>query len=249
MRKCIALITALSLTDPLAMAQAESKAPKKPNIIFLFSDDQQANTIGAFGNPHIKTPNLDSLADAGFSFRQTYCGGSYSGAVCVASRSMLMTGRHWMQIEDTKNWSGLKTLPAELSSQGYHSHIVGKWHNGPQTLLRSFQSGSSVFLGGMSNHIEVPLVEIKDGKVSGKRVEKGFSSTMFADAAVDFLTKEQEDPFFLYVAFTAPHDSRNPPVAYREMYYKNLPSVPENFLPLHPFDNGILMGQRFRQHI
>ncbi|MEO1856421.1 MAG: sulfatase-like hydrolase/transferase [Rubritalea sp.] len=234
------LLIILSLAGPLAMAQEESKAPKKPNIIFLFSDDQQANTVRAFGNPHIKTPNLDSLADAGFSFRQTYCGGSYSGAVCVASRSMLMTGRHWMQIEDTKKWSGLKTLPAELSSQGYHSHIVGKWHNGPQTLLRSFQSGSSVFLGGMCNHIEVPLVEIKHGKLTNRRVEKGFSSTMFADAAVDFLSKEQGDPFFLYVAFTAPHDSRNPPVAYREMYYKNLPPVPENFLPLHPFDTGLL---------
>ena len=236
----IKALTVLSLTGTLAIADTEPKAPKKPNIIFLFSDDQQANAVGAFGNPHIQTPNLDSLADSGFSFSQTYCGGSYSGAVCVASRSMLMTGRHWMQIDDTKNWDGLKTLPAELSSQGYKSHIVGKWHNGSRTLLKSFQSGSSVFLGGMANHIEVPLVELNEGKLSATRVEKGFSSTMFADAAVDFLSQDQEDPFFLYVAFTAPHDSRNPPQVYREMYYKNLPPVPENFLPLHPFDNGLL---------
>ena len=245
MSRWIALITALGLTGSLAMVQAESQAAKnnsakKPNIIFLFSDDQQENTVAEFGNPHIKTPILDSLAKAGFSFRQTYCGGSYSGAVCVASRSMLMTGRHWMQIKDTKNWTGLKPLPAVLSSQGYHSHIVGKWHNGSRTLLNSFQSGSSVFLGGMTNHIEVPLSDIKNGKLTKRRVEKGFSSTMFADAAVGFLSQEHTKPYFLYVAFTAPHDTRNPPLAYREMYYKNLPPVPANFLPLHPFDNGLL---------
>jgi len=238
MRKWMALMSAFGLASSLAMAQENSA--KRPNFIFLFSDDQQENSVGAFGNPHIKTPNLDRLANDGFSFRQTYCGGSYSGAVCVASRSMLMTGRHWMQIEDTKNWKGLKTLPEALTSQGYHSHIVGKWHNGSRTLLRSFQSGSSVFLGGMSNHIKVPLADIEDGKLTNHRVKKGFSSTMFTDAAVDFLAQEHTKPFFLYVAFTAPHDTRNPPLAYREMYYKNLPPVPENFLPLHPFDNGLL---------
>ncbi len=223
-----------------AMAQGDLNSAKNPNIIILYSDDQQENTISAFGNPHITTPNLDKLVSSGFSFRQTYCGGSYSGAVCVASRSMLMTGHHWMQIEDTRNWSGLRTLPEKLSSEGYHSHIVGKWHNGSQTVLRSFQSGNSVFLGGMTSHVEVPLVDIKDGKTTNKRVEKGFSSTMFADAAVDFLSKEKAKPFFLYVAFSAPHDTRNPPLAYREMYYKNLPPVPANFMPLHPFDNNMI---------
>jgi arylsulfatase A-like enzyme len=208
MRKWIALATAFVLASSLAIAQENSNSAKKTNIIFLFSDDQQENTVAAFGNPHIQTPNIDSLAEAGFSFRQAYCGGSYSAAVCVASRSMLMTGRHWMQIDNTKYWSGLETLPEALTRQGYHTHIVGKWHNGSRTLLRSFQSGSSVFLGGMSNHIEVPLSDIKNGKLTKSQVKKGFSSTMFADAAVDFLSQEHSGPYFLYVAFTAPHGGK-----------------------------------------
>ena len=224
----------------LLLSVAVSHAADRPNIIFLFSDDQQADSIGAWGNTHIETPNIDTMVRKGFSFRNAYCGGSYSGAVCLASRSMLMTGRHWHQIEDKKNWKGLPTLPELLTAAGYQSHIVGKWHNGRKTLLRSFQSGASVFIGGMSDHEIVPLNDIENGALKNERVKKGFSSTMFADAAVDFLKKEQTAPFFLYVAFTAPHDTRNPPEKYREMYYKkNLP-LPDNFKPLHPFDNGMV---------
>ena len=73
-------------------------AAKRPNILFLFADDQRADTIAAHGNPHIQTPHLDRLAKEGFSFRKNYCAGSFSGAVCVASRAMLMTGQHWMNL-------------------------------------------------------------------------------------------------------------------------------------------------------
>ena len=232
------LVGVLGLTA--LFVQQSSALARPPNIIFLFADDQQETTISAFGNPHIETPHLDRLVESGFSFRQTYCGGSYSGAVCVASRSMLMTGRHWMQLEDTQRWTGLSTLPELLSGQGYRSHIVGKWHNGGHTLLRSFQSGRSVFLGGMTNHLDVPLADIEGGALTNRRVAHGFSSTLFADAAIDFLEQPQTEPFFLYVAFTAPHDTRNPPLAYREKYYRQLPPLPANFLPLHPFDNGLL---------
>ena len=61
---------------------------ERPNIVFLCADDQRADTIGAHGNPHIQTPNLDQLAAEGFSFRRNYCAGSFSGAVCVASRAI-----------------------------------------------------------------------------------------------------------------------------------------------------------------
>ncbi|MEC8301889.1 MAG: sulfatase-like hydrolase/transferase, partial [Planctomycetota bacterium] len=61
----------------------------RPNIIFLFADDQRPDTISAYGNPHIRTPHLDQLARRGTSFRRNYCAGSFSGAVCVASRAML----------------------------------------------------------------------------------------------------------------------------------------------------------------
>ena len=218
-------------------------AAQRPNIVLLFADDQRADTIGAHGNPHIQTPNLDRLAAEGYSFRRNYCAGSFSGAVCVASRAMLMTGRHWMNLPANKpqsNWGDAATLPSLLSSSGnYTSFIIGKWHNGKKTLDQSFSNGRSIYMGGMANHADFQVQDLTDGKLSPKRPAGGFSSAVFADEAIRFIQKAGDDqPFFLYVAFTAPHDPRNPPEKYRQMYYDNRPPIPVNFLPTHPFQNA-----------
>jgi arylsulfatase A-like enzyme len=78
-----------------------------------------------------------------------------------------------------------------------------------------------------------------------RRVAEKFSTEQFADAAVEFLKEHKgPQPFFCYVPFTAPHDPRNPPEAYRERYYKNPPPLPKNFLPQHPFNNGMMKNLR-----
>ena len=218
-------------------------AIEKPNIILLLADDQRADTIGAHGNTAIKTPNLDQLASSGYSFRNNYCAGSFSGAVCVASRAMLMTGRHWMRIPTAKkssDWAELPLLPSWLEKQAdYKTFIVGKWHNGKATLQQAFSDGKSVYMGGMVNHAAFEVQDFTDNQLSASRDAGGFSSEVFADEAVDFIESAKTDqPFFLYVAFTAPHDPRNPPEEFREMYYQNRPPLPQNFLPEHPFKNA-----------
>lgn len=242
MKYRLALFVFLVFQPVLALA-GQAEPAKRPNIIFLFADDQRADTIGAHGNRHIQTPNLDRLAAEGFSFRRNYCAGSFSGAVCVASRAMLMTGRHWMNLPKKKpqsNWGDATTLPALLTSRGdYRSFIVGKWHNGKGTLDRSFTNGRSIYMGGMANHADFHVQDLTGGKLSPKRAASGFSSTVFADEAVQFIQNAESDqPFFLYVAFMAPHDPRNPPEKYRQMYYMKRPPLPENFLPQHPFQNA-----------
>ncbi len=216
---------------------------KRPNVLFLFADDQRADTIAAWGNPHIETPTLDRLVRRGFSFRNNYCFGSNSGAVCVPSRAMLMSGRTWFDVK--ANLDGVKLLPEVLRERGYTTFATGKWHNGQPSFVRAFPDGKSVFFGGMGDHTKMRVSDVKDGKVSEPRVAEKFSTEQFADAAVGFLESYKGDgPFFCYVAFTAPHDPRNPPEKYREMYYRKRPPLPANFLPLPPFDNGMTKNIR-----
>jgi arylsulfatase A-like enzyme len=239
MRWVLYLLLALLCCDPLAHGAG------KPNILFLFADDQRADTIAALGNPHIKTPNIDKLATSGFTFRTNYCFGGNSGAVCVPSRAMLMSGKAWFHI-DTVSLKGTKLLPELLQENGYVTFGTGKWHNGQPSWLRAFQQGKNIFFGGMSDHTKVPVRDLgPDGKLTAVRTGEKFSSELFADAAIGFLRNhDSKKPFFAYVAFTAPHDPRMPPETFREMYYRNLPPLPANFLPQHPFDNGMMKGGR-----
>jgi arylsulfatase A-like enzyme len=224
------------------IASLHGVTTNRPNILFLFADDQRADTIAAWGNPHIKTPNLDRLAAAGFSFRTNYCFGGNSGAVCVPSRAMLMTGKTWFHI-DTATLKGARLFPEVLQENGYVTFGTGKWHNGQPSWLRAFQQGKNIFFGGMADHTRVPVRDLgPDGKLTAVRTGEKFSSELFADAAIEFLRSwDGKKPFFVYVAFTAPHDPRMPPVPFREMYYRDRPPLPANFLPQHPFDNGMLV--------
>lgn len=221
------------------------QAAQKPNVLFLFADDQRADTIGAHGNPHIRTPNLDRLARCGFSFRANYVCGGDSGAVCVPSRAMLMSGRTWFHI-DTVSLKNGPLLPEVLRRNGYVTFATGKWHNGQASWLRCFESGKTVMFGGMADHTKVPVRDLgPDGKLTAERTGEKFSSELFADSAIEFLqTRDPGKPFFAYVAFTAPHDPRQPPLRYREPYYRSLPPLPPNFLPQLPFDNGMMKGGR-----
>jgi arylsulfatase A-like enzyme len=156
---------------------------------------------------------------------------------------MLHSGSAFFRIpHDLK---GQKLLGELLGERGYTTFATGKWHNGPDSFLRGFQRGRAVFLGGMSDHTKVPVQDVgPDRTFVDKRVGEKRSSELFADAAVDFLSGYREEkPFFAYVAFTAPHDPRDPPPAHREAYYKNRPPLPPNYLPTHPFDNGSVAGR------
>ncbi len=217
----------------------------RPNILFLFADDMRADTIAALGNPHIQTPNIDSLVQSGTSFSRCYIQGGNSGAVCVPSRAMLLTGRSWMEI-DTQTLKDPNLMPEWFGSHGYQTFGTGKWHNGKESWLRSFQSGKSILFGGMSDHTKVPVCDLSsEGSLSGERIGESFSSELFADAAIQFLNERKSDkPFFAYVAFTAPHDPRQPPETFAAPYYKDLPPAPMNFLAQHPFDNGMLKNLR-----
>ncbi|MFO0906567.1 MAG: sulfatase-like hydrolase/transferase [Pirellulales bacterium] len=240
----LSLLLGLTLIAAGAEVRAAGAA-ERPNVLVLFADDQRADTIAAHGNPHIKTPNLDRLAAEGVSFRRNYTFGSNNGAVCVPSRAMLMSGKTWFHI-DAPTLKDVLLLPEHLQKHGYTTFGTGKWHNGQPSWLRAFQRGKTIMFGGMSDHTKVPVRDLgPDGKLTAERWGEDFSTRMFADSAIEFLkTHDRSRPFFAYVAFTAPHDPRQPPREYREPYYQNLPPLPPDFLPQLPFDNGMMAGGR-----
>ena len=154
-----------------------------------------------------------------------------------------MTGRHWHRIEDTKDWENLPTLPEQLGKTGYRirRRQMAQWGQNTDSLI---PSRTQLFMGGMADHTKTSVQDLlPTGELTEKRLGKGFSSTLFADAAVDFIESHSRDsPYFLYVSFTAPHDPRNPPLRIESLYYDNRPPLPKNFLPYHPFDTGHLTG-------
>ncbi len=226
-------------TDSRAAAAA-----RKPNVLFLFSDDQRADTIAALGNKNIRTPNLDRLVRQGSTCTRAYCMGALQGAVCVPSRAMLMTGRTLFRV--STEMKDQPTWPESFAREGYTTFITGKWHNGQPSLCRVFQEGKAVFLGGMGDDpYRLPVQDLTaDHTLTEKRPSGKHSVELFADSAISFLNRQKgEKPFLCYVAFNAPHDPRIAPPEYHDRANAAKPPLPDNYLPQHPFDNGDLIGR------
>jgi arylsulfatase A-like enzyme len=236
----------------------------RPNILLLFTDDQRFDTISALGYP-VKTPNIDRLVGDGTTFLNAYIMGGSSGAVCMPSRAMLMTGRTLYHLERQGQAIPCDhTLLGEtLQAAGYETFGTGKWHNGPAAYARSFTQGAEIFFGGMDDHWNVPACDFdpsgqydnaqpfirtpfSDNALSTRHVDHitfgKHSSELFADAMIDFLDSyDGEAPFFGYVAFMAPHDPRTMPQPFLDMYPPDDVTLPPNVMPEHPFDNGELV--------
>lgn len=204
---------------PAALAEEET-ARTRPNVLFLFTDDQRADTIGGLGNPHIHTPTLDALARRGFVFRNAYCLGANSGAVCFPSRNMLLSGRAYFRMEQKGLASGKKpSFPASMKAAGYETYHHGKRGNTARELHQQFHHSR--------------YLNDNQARTSGEPGQE------IVDRAIEFLGQRNgQQPFFLYLAFSTPHDPR---VASKKWHAKYPPGsipLPENYLPLHPFNNG-----------
>lgn len=233
---CLALFLLIALSGQSVCAQT------RPNVLFILSDDQRADAVGASGNPYVHTPELDALARRGVTFTNAYCMGSHVGAVCAPSRAMLMSGRSLFHVYDTL--AGVPTLPQTLRDNGYLTFGTGKWHNERSAFRAGFAQGKTIFFGGMSDHYQVPVVDmLPDGSFSEDTL-RGFSTDVFTESALSFLDDyaagNRAKPFFAYVAYTAPHDPRSPAPDYIDRYAPEQLPLPPNFRATHPFDLGVM---------
>ncbi|WP_339321652.1 sulfatase-like hydrolase/transferase [Paenibacillus sp. FSL W8-0194] len=225
---------------------------KKPNVVFIISDDHRYEAIRSSGNGVIQTPTLDALSGEGTALEGMHIFGGLTGAVCAPSRACVNTGRpifRSMVGSDVSVWEhsvnirpDVPLMPQTFRADGYHTYAVGKWHNDKGSFARSFAGGDKLFFYGMSDHDRVPVQPFDpEGSYPQEREQvcETFSTELFTNAAVDFIREyDRDQPFYLYLAYTAPHDPRTAPEPYAGMYDPETIPLPANFLERHPFDAG-----------
>ena len=243
-------------------APAETKNKGLPNILFLFADDYTFDAIHALGNDVIETPNLDRLVRNGTNFSQAFNMGGWNGAVCIASRSMIITGQtiwdakaltdEWAknkrQNETSHSWGKL------MEKKGYQTYISGKWHV-PIDPKKIFQTVRNIRPGMPKDFWNSEGKKGYDRPKEGKKdrwspsdsLNGGFWeggkhwSEVIKDDAIDFLkvSSEKKAPFFMYLAFNAPHDPRQSPQSFLDRYPLEEIPLPENWLSEYPYKDAI----------
>jgi arylsulfatase A-like enzyme len=208
---------------------------QRPNIVLIITDDQGYGDLGFTGNPHVKTPVLDNFARESVRFNQFYV-----SPVCAPTRASLMTGRFSLRtgVRDTYNGGAIMapeevTIAEMLKNAGYTTGAFGKWHLGDNYPSRPTDQGfdeSVIHLsGGMGQPGDFTTFVKGDSSYfnpvlwhNGKqKAYEGYCSDIFAGEAITFIEKNQDKPFFCYLAFNAPHTPLQVPEEYYELY-KNI---------------------------
>jgi arylsulfatase A-like enzyme len=252
-----------SLTSLLTLwlTAATAFSQQKPNVLFLYSDDQSFETIRALGHTDIDTPNLDRLVARGTTFTHAYNMGSWHGAICVASRTMLLTGKTvWRAKAAEKNLgddvAAKRFWPQRMAAQGYETYFSGKWHistevaqafdqviNIRQGMPRDVKEGYNRPLPGKPDPWSP-----SDPKFGGFWQGGKHWSEVLGDDSIGFLEQaaKSDKPFFMYLAFNAPHDPRQSPKEYVDRYPLDRIKVPQNFLPEYPQKEEMGAGKGLR---
>lgn len=247
-------VGAVCAADSFADEQAS-----RPNVLFIVSDDQRADTIGALGNQQISTPWLDKLVKHGSTFTRAIA----PNPICTPSRAEIISGctglRNGVFDFGGRLSTDLVLLPQALRAAGYHTCYVGKWDFRGEPAACGYEATEGLYRGGS----RLPQTNARD--FAGRpttgyqswtfRAADGTAlpdegvgltpdiSRLFADAAIRRLRQKSDRPFFLHVNFTAPHDPLLVPPGREQRMKGERPSLPANFLPEHPFEHGNLRGR------
>ena len=252
----MSLLLFLTISSATLSAKESSE---QPNIIFILADDLSYSVAGANGTQRPQTPHLDRLASEGTVFTHAYNQGGWHGAICVASRNMLNTGRFLWHAQKKADQLDRERTEGRLWSQylsraGYKTYFSGKWHlrtdaNKAFDVVRHVQPGMprdtpQSYNRPRKNDRWKPWDKTQGGYWEGGR----HWSEVLADDACEYLADaaKQEKPFFMYLAFNAPHDPRQSPKEFVELYPLSKINLPVSFLPEYPYKDAIGCGQDLR---
>ncbi len=217
----------LQMLGGAAVAPVIATQPTPPNVVLIITDDQGWFDVGIHGNPHIETPVLDRLARQGVRFSRFYC-----SPVCTPTRAALMTGRHYQRTGAFDTYKGRDTLAADeltlaevFARRGYRTACIGKWHLGRYMRYHPNQRGFEEFFGFWQYGF-INRYDDSDELWRNKRrvITTGYVTDVLTDQAIAFLEQNRNKPFFLYLAYNAPHSPYLVPDRYIERYLrKGLP--------------------------
>jgi arylsulfatase A-like enzyme len=249
-----AFVCALLLSAAVTWAQPV----KKPNIVFILADDLGYGDLSGYGAKDVKSPHLDALAAAGMKFTQFYS----NSPVCSPTRAALMTGRYpdlvgvpgVIRTHVDNSWGALspqsKLLPTLLKQGGYHTAIVGKWHLGLASPDTPTERGFDFFHGFLGDMMDDYYHHRRHEQNYMRRNlqtidPKGHATELFTQWAIDYLAERSRkpQPFFLYLAYNAPHDPIQPPSEWLEKVKQREPGITEQRAKLvaliEQMDDGI----------
>jgi len=207
-----------------------SHPARRPNVVFIFTDDQGSVDVNCYGAKDLYTPNMDRLARQGVRFTQFYV----RAPICSPSRASLLTGRTPQHAGLTDNAKSDKGLPSQeltiaevLKPLGYRTACIGKWHLGAGPGTRPNDQGFDEFFGHLSGcidnyshfaHWKKPTHH--DLWENDKEIwaEGSFFPDLVAQKACRFIQRNRRNPFFLYLAFNMPHYPLQARAKYRRMY-------------------------------
>lgn len=228
MKNFFSLVILFFVTTLFIMAQKSNR----PNVVIIMTDDQGIGDFGFMGNPYIETPTLDQLAAESIHMTNFYV-----SPVCAPTRSSLLTGKYSLRtgVHDTYNGGAMMagseiTIAEYFKEAGYSTGIFGKWHLGDNYPMRPsdqgfdesliHKSGGIGQVGDLDNYFAFdssyfdPVLFKNNHKVK----TQGYCSDVFTDGAIDFVARNSEKPFLLYLAFNAPHTPLQVPQEYLDRY-------------------------------
>lgn len=214
---------------------AERKVTSKPNILMILVDDLGYGDLSSYGARDLKTPHIDRLVAAGMRFDNFYA----NCPVCSPTRASLLSGRYpdmvgvpgVIRTHITNNWGYLaphaKLLPKLLKPAGYHTAIVGKWHLGLSSPNTPNERGFDHFHGFLGDMMDDYYNHRRHGnnymRLNEKEIDpEGHATDLFTQWAIDYIKDQAKSsqPFFLYLAYNAPHTPIQPPVEWLQRVKK-----------------------------